>query len=189
MKQLTTKSQNQSTTVIDKTILILWSYPYISTHEATKAQVTYPKSWINRFCSCVCVRMTSSKLVCGEIATLLTIKLWFCGYVGMASNCGVEYMKQCMMESWLGRRRLVLLMMLLMVTVIGVVVQPTAADHVWIQNQMGETLEVHCMSGDDDLGWQILANGQIYGFRNTYKWIPWMPIEAHQSKLKTISLH
>jgi hypothetical protein len=45
------------------------------------------------------------------------------------------------------------------------------------------------MSGDDDLGWQILANGQIYGFRNTYKWIPWMPIEAHQSKLKTISLH
>ncbi len=54
-------------------------------------------------------------------------------------------------------------------TVIGVVVQPTAADHVWIQNQMGETLEVHCMSGDDDLGWQILANGQIYGFGNTYK--------------------
>jgi hypothetical protein len=52
-------------------------------------------------------------------------------------------MKQCMMESWLGRRRLVLLMMLLMITVIGVVVQPTAADHVWIQNQMGETLEVH----------------------------------------------
>ncbi len=56
MKQLTTKSQNQSTTVIDKTILILWSYPYISTHEATKAQVTYPKSWINKFCSCVCKR-------------------------------------------------------------------------------------------------------------------------------------
>ncbi|CAK9871971.1 unnamed protein product [Sphagnum jensenii] len=82
----------------------------------------------------------------------------------MTSNCGVEHMKQCMMESWLGRRRLVLLIMLLMITVIGVVVQPTAADHVWIQNQMGETLEVHCMSGDDDLGWQILANGQIYGF-------------------------
>lgn len=143
MKQLTTKSQNQSTTAIDKKILILCSYPYISTREATKAQVTYPKSWINKFCSCVCVRMISSKLVSGEIATLLTMKLWFCGYVGMTSNCGVEYMKQCMMESWLGRRRLVLLMMLLMITVIGVVVQPTAADHVWIQNQMGETLEVH----------------------------------------------